>query len=57
LSEPFQEKCDLDGKTYAVQYFERAVFESHPENPKPYDVPLSQLGTLRYRQKNPNGRD
>ena len=39
-------KRDLDGKTYTVQYFERAVFEQHPENAgTPYDVLLSQLGT------------
>jgi hypothetical protein len=50
------EKSDLDGKTYKVQYFERAVFEHHPENPAPYDVLLSQLGTFRYKQKYPNGR-
>jgi hypothetical protein len=56
ISEEFQEKSDLDGKTYKVQYFERAVFEHHPENPAPYDVLLSQLGTFRYKQKYPNGR-
>ena len=27
-----QEQSDTDGKTYTVQYFERAVFEKHPEN-------------------------
>jgi C-terminal peptidase prc len=32
-----------------VQYFERAVFEYHPENQAPYDVLLSQLGTTRYK--------
>jgi hypothetical protein len=45
------EVSDLDGRPYTVQYFERAVFEYHPENKAPYDVLLSQLGTLRYRQK------
>ncbi len=33
-----------DGKTYWVQYFERARFEWHPENPAPYDVLLGLLG-------------
>ncbi len=33
-----------DGKTYQVQYFERAVFEYHPENAAPYDVLLTQVG-------------
>ncbi|HEY0069964.1 MAG TPA: hypothetical protein VGE04_08370 [Chloroflexia bacterium] len=51
LSDSFQEKSDTNGKTYTVQYFERAVFESHPENPSPYDVLLSLLGTFQYKQK------
>ncbi|MFL5735444.1 MAG: alpha/beta fold hydrolase, partial [Chloroflexia bacterium] len=38
---------DLNGKPYTVQYFERAVFELHPENAAPYDVLLSQLGTFQ----------
>jgi len=33
-----------DGKVYQVQYFERAVFEYHPENAAPYDVLLTQVG-------------
>src|SRR5438552_1044585 len=55
LSPEFREKSDLNGKTYTVQYFERAVFEYHPENASPNDVLLSQLGTVRYKQKYPNG--
>lgn len=51
ISEEFMEKSDLDGKTYRVQYFERAVFELHPENPAPYDVLLSQLGTFQHKAK------
>jgi hypothetical protein len=54
ISDEFQEKSDLDGKTYTVQYFERAVFEHHPENANtPYEVLLSQLGTFRYRTEYP----
>ncbi|MFL5732840.1 MAG: Kelch repeat-containing protein [Chloroflexia bacterium] len=49
ISDEFRERSDLDGKSYTVQYFERAVFEAHPENVAPYDVLLSQLGTFRYR--------
>jgi hypothetical protein len=45
------EISDLDGKPYTVQYFERAVFEMHPENQSPYGVLLSQLGTFRYQEK------
>jgi plastocyanin/methionine-rich copper-binding protein CopC len=55
ISEEFSEKSDLDGKTYTVQYFERAVFEMHPENKAPFDVLLSQLGTFQYKKKYPNG--
>ena len=54
ISEVMNEVSDLDGKTYAVQYFERAVFEMHPENRPPYDVLLSQLGTFRYKEKYPD---
>ena len=55
ISDEFQEKSELDGKTYTVQYFERAEFEMHPENKAPYDVLLSQLGTFQYGEKYPNG--
>src|SRR4051812_7505834 len=48
LSEPLQAPSDLNGQTYTVQYFERAVFEEHPENQAPYNVLLSQLGAFRY---------
>ena len=51
ISDEFDEVSDLDGKTYRVQYFQRAVFEYHPENKSPYDVLLSQLGTFRYRTR------
>jgi len=51
ISDEFNEVSELDGKTYKVQYFQRAVFEYHPENKPPYDVLLSQLGTFRYRAK------
>jgi hypothetical protein len=51
ISNEFTEVSDLDGKPYTVQYFERAVFELHPENKPPYDVLLSQLGTFRLKEK------
>ncbi len=44
ISEPRLEVSKTNGKTYTVQYFERAVFELHPENQRPYDVLLSLLG-------------
>lgn len=33
-----------DGKQYQVQWFERARFELHPENPAPFNVLLGLLG-------------
>jgi hypothetical protein len=55
ISEEMQERSDTDGKTYTVQYFERAVFELHPEKQPPHDVLLSLLGSFLYKQKYPNG--
>jgi hypothetical protein len=55
LSGEFQERSDVDGKLYTVQYFERAVFEMHPENAAPYDVLLSLLGRSAFKTKYPNG--
>ena len=43
LTEPFDQRLE-DGKTYTVQYFERARFELHPENPAPNDLHLGQFG-------------
>ena len=54
ISEEMQERSDTDGKTYTVQYFERAVFEMHPENQRPFDVLLSLLGNFEYKQKYPS---
>ena len=44
LTEEFQEKSRIDGKAYAVQYFERARFEYHPENIGKSQVLLGLLG-------------
>jgi photosystem II stability/assembly factor-like uncharacterized protein len=52
ISDEFTEISALNGKPYTVQYFQRAVFELHPENAgTPYEVLLSHLGTFRYRAK------
>lgn len=51
ISDEIQERSDTDGKIYTVQYFERAAFELHPENPAPNDVLLSLLGNFLYQQK------
>src|SRR3954471_466298 len=55
LSDELEERSETDGHVYTVQYFERAVFESHSANAPPYDVLLSLLGAFRYRQLYPNG--
>jgi hypothetical protein len=44
ITEEFQEVSPTDGKTYSVQYFQRARFEHHPENGPPYNVLLGLLG-------------
>ena len=55
ISDEMSEKSDTDGKTYTVQYFERAVFELHPENRTPNDVLLSLLGVFTWNRIHPNG--
>lgn len=55
ITEEMQELSETDGKTYSVQYFERAVFERHPENQAPYDVLLSLLGVFEYGERYPGG--
>jgi hypothetical protein len=51
VSDEFTEVSPLNGKAYTVQYFERAVFEYHPENNRENAVLLSQLGRLTYRAR------
>jgi hypothetical protein len=55
ISGMFGEVSDLNGQPYTVQYFERAVFEYHPENQPPFNVLLSQLGTFQYKRKYKDG--
>lgn len=40
-----------DGKIHRVQYFQRARFEQHNENQRPYDVLLGLLGAEQYQAK------
>ncbi|MGH9176787.1 MAG: cellulase family glycosylhydrolase, partial [Vicinamibacterales bacterium] len=45
ISEEFQERNPQDGKTYTVQYFERARLEFHPEHAgTEFEVLLGHLG-------------
>jgi endonuclease YncB( thermonuclease family) len=55
-----REWSDKDNKRhkqfFIVQYFERAVFELHPENQPPNDVLLTQLAKARYDEKYPKDK-
>ncbi len=53
LSEEFLEVNQQDGKTYTVQYFERARFEYHPELSAAYRVSLGHLGRQYMNARNP----
>lgn len=55
ISSELVEVSELDGRSYTVQYFERALFELHPENQPPNDVLLAQLGTLTYKRRYASG--
>jgi hypothetical protein len=51
-----QEQNETDGNTYTVQYFQRAVFEYHPEQADPnYRVLLSLLGVAYDAKKHGGG--
>ncbi len=52
ISEEFNEVNPADGKTYTVQYFERARFEYHPEfKGSPNEVLLGLLGVQSAKNK------
>jgi|GEM_PF-6421811 len=51
LSGEFSEVNSHNGSNYQVQYFERAVFEYHPENQGENQVLLTQLGTIRWQAR------
>ncbi|MDQ3705428.1 MAG: hypothetical protein M3437_09450 [Chloroflexota bacterium] len=55
ISDEFLERNEIDGKSYIVQYFERAALEYHPENIPPDDVQFAPLGLLQFRYRYPNG--
>ncbi|MCO5176013.1 MAG: hypothetical protein M9890_03425 [Thermomicrobiales bacterium] len=50
LTEPMLE-TNADGDTVLTQYFERAVFEWHPENPAEWQVLLRRLGAEEVAQR------
>ncbi len=52
IAEEAQATNATDGKVYLTQYFERAVFEYHPENAgTEFEVELSLLGVFYYNGK------
>src|SRR5215217_1423487 len=52
ITEEMQEQSNTDGKVYTMQYFQRAVFEFHPEFVGTQsEVLLSLLGTFYYNAK------
>ena len=52
ISEERDEVSPTDGKTYRVQYFERARFEYHPEHAgTPSEVLLGLLGSQLLRER------
>jgi peptide/nickel transport system substrate-binding protein len=46
ITDKHAEQSLEDGKIYPTQWFERARFEEHQENQKPYDVLLGRLGAF-----------
>jgi len=55
LTDELEETNPSNGKTHRVQYFERARFEAHPENPAPYNVLLGLLGAEQFGTRYPQG--
>lgn len=52
LSEPFTDTSRVDGRSYTVQYFERAVFEDHPDAAAAgWGVQLRLLGLISARDR------
>jgi len=55
ISNELSEISDTDGRAYTVQYFERAVFEYHPDLPLANRFQLAALGRERLGAKYSNG--
>ncbi len=52
ISDEFIERSAVDGRDYRTQYFERAVFEYHPESTDPaWRVQLRLLGTTLVKDR------
>lgn len=56
ITEAYMETNDADGKQYVTQYFQRARFEYHPEQPDPqYKVLLGLVGNEIFLRKSHAG--
>jgi hypothetical protein len=56
ISDELEEKSDLNGTAYKMQYFAYVVFELHPENlDRPNDVLLMHLGREAFKHRYPAG--
>ncbi|MFL5735210.1 MAG: hypothetical protein ACJ78Q_18795 [Chloroflexia bacterium] len=53
ISEEFTEKSEVDGNSYRVQYFQRAVLVSHGEKEPPENVARLPLGSMISRARYP----
>lgn len=51
ISGEFKETSVTDGKEHTVQYFQRNLFEAHPENAQPNDVLSALLGLEEYKAR------
>jgi hypothetical protein len=57
LSDEFDEVSPINGRSFRVQYFERARFELHPENAgTPHEVLLGLLGNEQFNGRYGGGR-
>jgi hypothetical protein len=55
ISEQLQEVSPVDGQERTVQYFEKAVYELHPELTGANKVQPEPLGSMRFASLYPNG--
>jgi hypothetical protein len=53
LSGRIREVSPTDGRTYELQYFERARLEHHPDHSPPHDVLLGLVGREQYHSRYP----
>ncbi|MDQ5825184.1 MAG: hypothetical protein M3441_13395 [Chloroflexota bacterium] len=55
ITNVFRAVSATDDEVYDMQYFQRAVFELHPENDPPHDVQLAHAGAFQFNSLYPEG--